>query len=118
MTGEPTGREFDMLRATVAANQARLNDIDDHGTKGVAGLQVQLTELVKDVLELKGDMNTRLTDLKADVNTRFTTHEEVHKTDVKNRTSGRRWLIGTAIAAIVALATVAGLLFDILSHIH
>jgi hypothetical protein len=104
---EPTGREFDMLRDQVRANQLRLNDIDDHGTKGVASLQVQLTELVKDVLELKGDMNTR-----------FTSHEKVHETDVKNRVSGRRWLIGTGIAGILSLATVVGLLFDILTHIH
>lgn len=114
MTGEPTGREFDMLRSQVSANQSRLNDIDDHGTKGVAGLQVQLTELVKDVLELKGDMNTR-----------FTSHEKVHENDMKhreadekNRVSGRRWLIGTAIAALAVLATVVGLLFDILTQIR
>ena len=104
---EPTGREFDMLRAQVDAQRSRLNDIDDHGTKGVAGLHVQMTELVKDVLELKADMSVR-----------FTSHDRVHEVDAASRVSARRWLVGTGIAAMLSLATVVGLLFDIITRLH
>lgn len=104
---EPTGREFDMLRAQVQANQIRLTEIDDHGTKGVAAVQVQLTEVVKDLTELKTDMNAR-----------FSAHEKVHSDDHKERVTGRRWLVTVTVAAVASMAAVLALLFDILSKLH
>lgn len=35
--------------------------MDDQGTRGVVSVQVQITELIKDLHDLKLEMNTRLT---------------------------------------------------------
>lgn len=102
-----TRRELAMLQKVVEANSDRLTRIDDMGTRGVGVVQSQLNELVKDVGELKGEMNAKFAD-----------HVKTHADDAKARKDDRRWLIGTAIAALASSATAIGLLLEILSRIH
>ena len=105
VTDTPTRGEFELLKQIVTANQARIDSIDNIGTRGVGVVQAQLVEVVKD-----------LADLKADVNKRFDDHQRVHEQDTQERAAGRRWLIGTLIAAVVMLVTILGLAINIASR--
>lgn len=81
-----TQRELDQLRAEVIR-------IDDHGTRGVGTIQAQLTEVVKDVTELKGEMNSR-----------FREHQQQHEREQSDRAVNRRWGIGLAVTLFAAVA--------------
>lgn len=105
MSDEISRGEFDLLRQIVAANQARLEGIDQGGTRGVGVVQAQLVDVVKDLAELK-----------ADVNSRFDAHQRVHDQDQRDRAAQRRWAITTAIAVLVLLAAILGLQVSV--HLH
>jgi hypothetical protein len=118
----PTAREFDMLVGQVERNQSRLNDIDDHGTRGVSGLQIQMTEIVKDMGEIKADvtkmqsdLENRIDSLRSDMEARFQAHDTRHIEDRRDQIKGRRWIIGTMIAALLVLVGIVGLLIQLLS---
>lgn len=86
MPDEPVSRrEFDQL-------SARISEIDQHGTRGIAPLAVQLTEVIKDV-----------NDVKREVEQRFDAHERQHEREETRRVSGRRWMVGAIIAAVAAV---------------
>lgn len=102
-----TRREVDLLRD-------ELHRLDDHGSRGVGALQVQLTGLVKDLTEMKADVNTHFDD----VDKRFDAHQRVHDQDHRDRVTGRRWLMGIGVAGVASMAGVGGLLFEILSRLH
>lgn len=93
-------REVDLLREDLIR-------MDDHGTRGVGSIQIQLTALVKDVAEMK-----------TNVDARFAAHQRVHDQDQRDRVNGRRWLIGMAIAGLTAMATIITMLTDLLLHVH
>lgn len=78
-------REFDQLRAEVTR-------IDDHGTRGIGTIQTQLTEVVKDVTELKSEVNSR-----------FAEHQRQHEREQADRAVNRRWGIGLAVAVLAAV---------------
>lgn len=80
-----TQREFDQLRS-------ELIRIDDHGTRGIGTIQAQLTEVVKDVTELKGEVNSR-----------FAEHQRQHERELADRAVNRRWGIGVAVAMLGAV---------------
>jgi hypothetical protein len=89
-----TRGEFELLKSIVASNQSRLEGIDLGGTKGVAVVQTQLVDVVKDLAELK-----------AEVDKRFDAHMRDHAQETKDRTAARRWAIGTFIAALTVVVT-------------
>lgn len=93
-------REVDLLREEV-------HRLDDHGTRGVLAMQSQLTELVKD-----------MTELKTEVNNRFGEHQQMHDKIERERRSGRQWMVGTAIAALLLLVAIITLLFQISGRVH
>lgn len=101
MGDEVTRGEFELLRQMVASNQARLEGIDQSGTKGVAVVTAQLTDLAKDVVRLEAEMDKR-----------FNQHEQIHEQDQRDRVAGRRWQIGTVIAALVLLVAILGLVIN------
>lgn len=68
---EETRRELDRIWSTVTR-------MDEHGTRGVVALQVQLTELIKDLSEFKVDINNRL----------------------MRTAQARRWLIGLVVGMV------------------
>jgi hypothetical protein len=110
MTNEMAGvtrGEFDLLKDMVTATNARVENIDSYGTRGVAVVQTQLTEVVKDLSELK-----------ADVNSRFAAHEKQHELEKSERRSSRRWAIGTSIGFGAALAAILATVLDIMNHVH
>ena len=102
-----TRGEFAMLKSEVERNERRLESIDDHGTRGVATVQIQLTEVVKNLGELK-----------ADVNARFDAHFRLHEKDEKDRISRRRFTVAAVIAILGSLATILALLVEIFLHVH
>jgi hypothetical protein len=93
-------REVDLLRAEMLR-------LDDHGGRGVIALQVQLVDLVKDVTEMKVEMNTR-----------FDAHVKVHADAEQRRIAGRRWMVGAVFAGAASMAAVIGMLWEILSKVH
>jgi hypothetical protein len=99
-----TRGEFELLKSIVASNQARLEGIDSGGTKGVAVVQTQLIDVVKDLAELK-----------AEVDKRFDAHMRDHAQEARDRVSARRWAIGTFIAALAVIVT---LLLNITFHLR
>lgn len=88
MSEEPyvSRREFDTLARQVER-------IDEHGSRGVGILQQQITDLIKDVLEIKADTSRQLRE-----------HEQAHERERRERTSSRRWAAGTAVGLLAALA--------------
>lgn len=78
--------------------------MDEVGTRGVSAIQVQVTELVKDVTELKAKLES---------------HELAHLVDARQRTldrrETRRYALTTTIATIATLVAVVALLA---SHFH
>ena len=81
MTDIVSREEFAMLSRQVEDNARRLDNIDTTGTRGVAVLAVQITELAKD----------------------FSRHEEKHDRADAARLTARRWLWGAVIAGIAAI---------------
>lgn len=98
---EVTRGEFDLLKQIVASNQARLEGMDQAGTKGVLVVQTQLTDLAKDVVRLESEMDKR-----------FDEHLRTHAEDQQARVAGRRWLTGTVIAVLVLLLGIIGLIIN------
>ena len=96
-----------MLRQTVSDNAQRLNTIDHDGTRGVGVLQQQITEVVRDLAELKTETSSWQS-----------THTQQHEAVQKERRETRRWVFGFAVAALASLGTIGGLLFEILSRLH
>lgn len=103
MIGHVTRGEFDLLRQMVQQNASRVETIDNLGTRGVGTIQSQLSDLTKDLLELKTDMNMRFSD-----------HDKLHKSEKRERVNSRRWLIGTALLMITALGGLYPFLYTIL----
>lgn len=93
-------RELDQLREDVRR-------LDEHGTRGIGVVQAQLTDVVKNLAEMKSEVNTR-----------FEAHQRVHDRDEQARVSGRRWMIATTATMLGGLAGVLGLLVEILQHLH
>lgn len=125
MTDQPTRGEFDMLRQMVGTTQTRLETIDGTGTKGVAVVQAQLVDVVKDLADLKGEVNSRFAEvglrfdgMKADVDGQFTAHRRVHEQEARDRITGRRWLVGIGLAGLASMSAVITLLVDVLGHLH
>lgn len=101
-----TRREFDML-------VTRVDSMDRDGTRGVLALQAQLTDAIKDMVEIKAD----LLGLKRDTSASFMEHGKQHQKDQEERVNGRRWLIGTALAGLMAMAAVIALLVQVVQSV-
>ena len=86
----PSRREFDMLRDQVGGNASRLDVIDQSGTRGVGAISVQMTEVIKDVADIKAKVDA---------------HSSVHDQEERQRVLSRRWLIGTILAMMALIET-------------
>ena len=106
-TPDVTRGEFEMLKTAVDRAERRIDTIDEHGTRGVVGLQAQIVDLVKDVTELKSDLVKR-----------FDAHDLVHKQEARDRVSARRWMVGTAVAGLASMAAVISMLVELMMHVH
>jgi hypothetical protein len=93
-----------MLAQAVTANAARLDAIDVSGTRGVGALAVQVSEVIRDV----SDVRTELREFRRD-------HQKQHDDDARNRSAARRW--GWAFG-VAALAAVESPLLYLLAHAH
>ena len=96
-------RELDLLRADQRALSHRVDELDTHGTRPVLQLQASFLELVKDVagLAAAGDR-----------------HQQQHDQEIRDRTVGRRWLVGTGLAGLAAMVAMLTLLLQILGRVH
>jgi hypothetical protein len=98
-----TRREVDYLREDVRGMSKRIDDLDANGTRGMVGITLQISDLIKAQGEMTG---------------RFTEHERQHRAEAQQRVIGRRWLVGMGCAGIAAMAAVITMLVDVLSHLH
>lgn len=97
---EPVTRdEFRMLSDALARTGARLDTMDQSGTRGVAVLGVQIQGLAKDVAGLGSEMAAhRQAHERRDEDT-----ERARADDTRARIAGRRWTVGAAIALLAAI---------------
>ena len=82
------------LERRIGNLELRVNWLDEHGTRGVGALQIQVTQLVRDVTKVE----ERLDRQDAELDRRFDDAE-------RKRAASRRWAWGWAIAAVIALET-------------
>jgi hypothetical protein len=87
----------------INANEKRIDTMDSSGTRGVASMSVQITEVIKDVAALQ----QQVTKFESD-------HEEQHRREASARIVSRRWAVATAIAFLAAIE--GPLLY--LVHVH
>lgn len=73
------------------------------GTRPVAQLASTVAKIAHDLAELKRN---------------FEAHEEARLERRRERIHTRRWIIGTCIAALVALVAVISLLLAVLAQVH
>jgi hypothetical protein len=85
---EVTRDEFSMLREQVNDNARRIEAIDQGGTRGVAVLAVQVSELTKDVGQVQHQLEE---------------HHKEHEKEAKARVTARRWAIGLAAGLFAAV---------------
>ena len=84
-----TRREFDQLRESVSS-------IDVHGTRGIGPLSVQMSEVIKDVADLRSALDA---------------HKSEHEQEARDRKADRWKLVAVAVALI-------GPLYPLLIAIH
>lgn len=89
-------REVDQLRGELTDIRQSVDSLKA-GNTSIAVLGTQISIITRDLSELKSDMVTR-----------FTQHEKIHEDDEKARSSGRRWLIGTTVAALGVIVGLYG----------
>lgn len=100
---EDIRRELDQLHQTDRDLRQAISELDNHGSRGVLTLQGQVTDLIKDLAEVRVSMAT---------------HERQHEDERKERRTNRKWIVGTVAASLGGFATVIGFLLDIAKHVH
>lgn len=103
MTSPVTSPEPAASRRELKALLARVTAMDEHGTRRLIGIAVQLSEMAKDL----GRLETRAND-----------HELAHQGEARARTAARRWALGFAVSVLVALVAVFGLLVQLSMRIR
>lgn len=80
----------------------RVDWLDEHGTRGVGALQVQMSELIRDVTKLEAAQAQ---------------HVDQHQREARDRAAGRRWLVaGVLIPTATVLISAVGIIAVILGH--
>jgi len=103
--GDVTRGEFDMLKEKTGSMERRIESIDNHGTRGVGALQIQVVEVLKDIAEIKVQFTSYLSE-----------HVRTHREEKDQRLTERHWLIGIGIAGVSALAAILAVVVVILQH--
>lgn len=96
-------RELDQLHQADRDLRQAITDLDNHGSRGVLQLTGQVTDLIKDVAEMK---------------VAFTTHETQHEKEKEDRKAARRWTVGALLTGLGGFGAVITLLVDVLSKVH
>jgi len=86
-------RDVDRLDRRIDLNEQRIIALDEHGTRGVVGLHVQVAQLIGDVAKVEPAIEK----LRLEVTSQFALHEASHAAEEARRTSRARWLVGTAL---------------------
>jgi hypothetical protein len=81
--------------------------MDVHGTRGVAGVSIQLTNAIENLAQLRAD---------------FKEHEHEHELErveqEKVRSASRRFRIMAIAAWVGSMSAMLGILLDIAAHLH
>lgn len=90
-----TRTEFNSLSDRVAW-------LDEHGTRGVGALQIQVTQLARDIAKVEAGQEQ---------------HAGMHVAEARERQQGRRWLVASVIVpALVALVSAVATIGVVLAH--
>jgi hypothetical protein len=88
-----------VTRAEFNGLATRVEWLDEHGTRGVGALQVQVTGLARDMGKLE---------------TAIDQHERLHAVEARERMVTRRWLIASVlIPTLTVLIAAAGVLLAV-----
>lgn len=79
-----------MLSKRVDDNSRRVDELDQTGTRGVGALAVQITEVIKDVSEMRQTLDD---------------HNKAHTAERRQLGIDRRWLVMAIIAALALVET-------------
>jgi hypothetical protein len=109
----PSRGEFELLRQMVTQNHAWLENMDNHGTRGIGALQQQVGDVKNDITEIKLGQAA----LRNDVDEKFERHSKQHETAERSRTIGKRYVVTTALAFGLLLCAMAAAIIDILSKL-
>lgn len=117
--------EFQMLVGQVDGLGKRLDNIDSSGTRGVLAVQERLTDAIKDIQDVRLELNTiksetasRFDTLTKDTADRFDHLAESREKERLERRSERHWLIGAAITGLAGLGGLYAFLVEIAHHVH
>ncbi len=97
---------------------AKIESLDDHGSRGMGTLTTRMDGLIRDVADLKAEVKTDVGELKTEMGARFEIHEKVHEQDAQSRRDNRRWRITATAGAIATCVTVIALLITIIQSLH
>lgn len=100
---EDVRRELDLLHQADRDLRQAIADLDNHGSRGVLALQSQVTDLIKDMAEIKVAIGA---------------HETQHENEARERRNGRRWMVGAVFTGMSGFAAVIAILIDVLRHLH
>ena len=99
-------RDIDRLDRRVDIVETRLQTLDEHGSRGVVGLQIQVSQLIKELALVEPAIEK----LRVEVTNQFALHETNHKGEEDRRSRRIRWLVTTAL-------TVGGLAGGFIGHL-
>jgi len=83
----------DVTRAEFDALSLRVSWLDEHGTRGIGALQIQVTELAKDMARLEKGQDD---------------HVKLHETEARERKGDRRWVVASVLIPTLAVVVSAG----------
>ncbi len=91
---------MEVTRADLAQLAQRMDWLDEHGTRGVGALQVQVTELAKDIGRIEAAQDAHLAQ---------------HSQEAAERANTRRWLVASVVIPTVScIIAGAGVLLTVL----
>ncbi len=124
-----TRREVDMLKVASDVEHARIwakiESLDDHGSRGMGTLITRMDGMIRDVADLKIEVKTDVGELKSEMTSKFEIHQKEHETQqktydqqIQTRRDSRRWRLTATAGAIGTAVTVIALLLAILQTMH
>jgi hypothetical protein len=103
--GEPVAsrRDVDLLRDDLRALSHRVDGLDIQGPRGMLTLTANMTELTRDLAEVRGEL---------------VEHRAAHAHEAQSRARSRRWAITASLGAAATAATLLTMMAQVLAHLH
>lgn len=110
-----TLRELDDVKQDMRDLRQTVSNMDANGTRGVIGLQQSLTDLIRDLLELKNTFTSWITNHEIRHKEDLAAQEKRREDEAKEKRETKRWVI---FMSLTALGSIGGLYALIATHLH